>query len=416
MAATDNPYSGQISPEAPSSEVDAATLSGASLSTDGTLSGDSDTLIPSQKAVKTYADALDTRVDKYEAYLPIDGSGNVTFTQKFGHGCVPSRKIEICSETDTTADATIMAVARTDSVAPYACGYMLLGKTRGSEATPDYLALNDFLGVLAFTGWSGSADTGYAGILSRATEAHSSGNNGSNLEFYITNDGASLTSKAMTIEQDGTVSVGTSNYETLVTADDDVPNKKYVDDAIDTDVAVVAGLFPSGMISQFAGTSDPTGWLICDGDTLGNASSGATHASDSYQALFDVVKSGWGNAGTEVFANGDTVNIPDLRGAFLRGTGSHGSETMADGNAFAGPAIGSSENDQSQGHKHDVGTDIYIPGTTGYDPNWVEHSGSSLGAASERSTGPVSDGTNGTPRSGDETRPFNYGINYIIKI
>ena len=32
------------------------------------------------------------------------------------------------------------------------------------------------------------------------------------------------------IRSDGTLEVGAPNYETLVTADDDIPNKKYVDD------------------------------------------------------------------------------------------------------------------------------------------------------------------------------------------
>ena len=40
-------------------------------------------------------------------------------------------------------------------------------------------------------------------------------------------------SKRLAIEADGTLNVsGTTNYETLVTADDDITNKKYVDDAI----------------------------------------------------------------------------------------------------------------------------------------------------------------------------------------
>lgn len=37
---------------------------------------------------------------------------------------------------------------------------------------------------------------------------------------------------ALNIESDGTISVDTATYETLVLADNDVPNKKYVDDAI----------------------------------------------------------------------------------------------------------------------------------------------------------------------------------------
>lgn len=37
-------------------------------------------------------------------------------------------------------------------------------------------------------------------------------------------------SRKLTIESNGTLSVNTANYETLVTADNDIPNKKYVDD------------------------------------------------------------------------------------------------------------------------------------------------------------------------------------------
>ena len=40
------------------------------------------------------------------------------------------------------------------------------------------------------------------------------------------------TTNRFQIEADGTLNVQTINYETLVTADDDIPNKKYVDDAV----------------------------------------------------------------------------------------------------------------------------------------------------------------------------------------
>jgi len=38
--------------------------------------------------------------------------------------------------------------------------------------------------------------------------------------------------RRLSVESNGTISVKTSNYETLVTDDDDIPNKKYVDDAV----------------------------------------------------------------------------------------------------------------------------------------------------------------------------------------
>jgi hypothetical protein len=75
MADTDNPYSSVISPGEAQSQVDAATLDGASLSTDDTLSGDSDTLVSTQKAVKTY---VDNQVEDFQDAISVDGSNNVT--------------------------------------------------------------------------------------------------------------------------------------------------------------------------------------------------------------------------------------------------------------------------------------------------------------------------------------------------
>lgn len=115
------------------------------------------------------------------------------------------------------------------------------------------------------------------------------------------------------------------------------------------------------------------------------------------------------------WGNGDgstTFDLPDLRGAFLRGTGSHGTETKANGGAFSGPAVGAFEDDQLQGHRHTITTRR----STGADPY-----GGNGGAKNNdgttydvTSSDPTDDGTNGTPRTGDETKPFAAGVNYII--
>lgn len=73
-----------------------------------------------------------------------------------------------------------------------------------------------------------------------------------------------------------------------------------------------------GVIEWLTGTA-PTGWFLCNGDTVGNAASGATHASADYETLFDIIKSVLPNAGTEVFANGDTVNLPNMKGRIAVG-------------------------------------------------------------------------------------------------
>jgi hypothetical protein len=116
--------------------------------------------------------------------------------------------------------------------------------------------------------------------------------------------------------------------------------------------------------------------------------------------------------------------VPDLRGAFRRGTGSHGSETMADGNAFAGPAVGSFEDDQMQ----------TITGTIVESANNVgirQSSGGGLsgafvaGSATARffdnqvSAGVEIDfdsSQSPNARAGEETRPFAAGVLTCIKI
>ena len=48
--------------------------------------------------------------------------------------------------------------------------------------------------------------------------------------------------------------------------------------------------------------------MLCDGGTIGGVGSGAGSESADYETLFDLIKTLYGNAGTEVFADGDTVS------------------------------------------------------------------------------------------------------------
>jgi len=158
----------------------------------------------------------------------------------------------------------------------------------------------------------------------------------------------------------------------------------------------------TGMIASFAMSSAPTGWLVCNG---------APYAIADYGDLYTAIGTTWGALTDENGGAGSThFRVPDLRGAFLRGTGSHGSSTMAKGSAFAGPSVGSFEDDQMQDHAHTV----YPVSNSGAALN----SGGDIntyGAATLTSSSPVQANSQGTPRAGDETRPFNAGINYCIK-
>ena len=186
----------------------------------------------------------------------------------------------------------------------------------------------------------------------------------------------------------------------------DAANKANFLDNVTSDIQgqinAVAGM-PSGAIMTFGGSTAPTGYLACDGNAVSRT---------TYATLFAAIGTTWGSG------NGTTTfTLPDLRGAFLRGTGSHGTSNMANGSDFAGPSVGSFENDQMQDHLHKI---------TGY------HSGSLLDGARNIVFGNGTAGTftdsnagladeldvrnsNGVPRTGDETRPFNAGILYCIK-
>ena len=170
-------------------------------------------------------------------------------------------------------------------------------------------------------------------------------------------------------------------------------------------------VFPTfvGMIASFAMSSAPTGWLVCNGAEYAIADYGDLHTAIG--TTWGALTNGSGGAGSTHF------RVPDLRGAFLRGTGSHASGTMANSSAFAGPSVGSFENDAFQGHYHTFlnyawfsnGSNSELVGVTGTTPSAND------GGAGSGVKEPKTDGTNGTPRTGDETRPFNAGINFCIK-
>ena len=129
---------------------------------------------------------------------------------------------------------------------------------------------------------------------------------------------------------------------------------------------------PAGLVFPYAGATAPTGYLLCYGQTLGNASSGATEANDNYQALFDVIKTAYGNSGSEVFGDGDTVTLPDLRGRVAAGKDDMGGSaasriTSSQSNSddpITGATLGDTGGDEVQAlqithlpsHSHGAGT------------------------------------------------------------
>ena len=136
---------------------------------------------------------------------------------------------------------------------------------------------------------------------------------------------------------------------------------------------------PPGSITAYAGLTAPAGYFICDGSQVSRT---------EYADLFAVVG--------ETFGVGDgstTFNLPDLRGEFIRGfDGSRGADT--------GRVFGSFQADEVISHAH-----TGVAGDAGDDPQRI--GGGNRSVDSDTYT------TNAV--GGDETRPRNVALNYIIK-
>jgi hypothetical protein len=182
---------------------------------------------------------------------------------------------------------------------------------------------------------------------------------------------------------------------------------------------------PTGTIVAFAGKEKdvPVGWTLCDGKALGTVPGSLN--------LINLI--------------GD--NAPNLKGMFLRGTG------QSPVNSQAGPALGDTQSDEFESHRHaasdDNGaivtatdgahrhtikldrhnrsfegnddTDLVLKWNEGvnisYETGKIEgddpsddRKGSDEGAHAHSIRG------NTAASGGAETRPVNYGVNYIIKL
>lgn len=167
------------------------------------------------------------------------------------------------------------------------------------------------------------------------------------------------------------------------------------------DVYLEARVMPAGAVIQHAGTTAPTGYLACNA---------AEVSRSTYAALFSAIGTlyGAGDGST-------TFNLPDMRGLFVRGAGAHGTMTKAAGGAFDGGSVGATNNDKFQAHymnrNSSAVTEQVLSGSGGSD-----YTGGGKAVNGLTTTGgPVTDGSNGTPRTGNETKPASISLLYCIK-
>ena len=165
---------------------------------------------------------------------------------------------------------------------------------------------------------------------------------------------------------------------------------------------LVGSIIPIGMATV------PTGYLLCDGSAVSRT---------TYAILFAAISTTWGAGDSST-----TFNVPDLEGAFLRGTGSHGTNNMVDGVDLAGPALAAFEGDQLQTHGHNIQTTqtgLLVEyagggGSAGYTNTGTYTTANAAGHIWRAYAPTTYTGLSGVS-AGDETRPFNAGVKYCIK-
>lgn len=176
---------------------------------------------------------------------------------------------------------------------------------------------------------------------------------------------------------------------------------------------------PIGSITAYTLATSPPGWLICDGSAISRT---------EYASLFAVIGVTFG-AGN----NSTTFNIPNYQGAFLRGTGTTGD--------YSGPSLNASQAHATQTHAHTASSVVTDPGhshsqTTANDdfngsggggyplnsnPSFAPYDSAgartwtNINSSSTGVTVSTIVGNSTTSVNANETRPYNFGVNWIIK-
>ncbi len=138
-------------------------------------------------------------------------------------------------------------------------------------------------------------------------------------------------------------------------------------------VPFIAGS-PANTISSFNQSTCPAGWILADG----------------------------------------TSGTPDLRGVYVRGAGTSGSYTMANGSPYTS-TYGTFQNDAFQGHAYQPSLYAqHLDNGDGAGYALINVANFALTVAVP-SGAAISDGVNGAPRISTETRPGSYSLIYCMK-
>jgi microcystin-dependent protein len=192
---------------------------------------------------------------------------------------------------------------------------------------------------------------------------------------------------------------------TVVVTDGEVTTAKIADGAVtQSKLNSSVTLVPVGAVMPFATSAAPTGWLVANGDAVPNGSGTVQGVTADFSALYAALSTSFGSAGT----------LPDLRGIFVRGSGS---QTIG-GTAYSG-TFAESQSDENKAHRHfiantdtsnataDVGATTYTQKSM-ITPTANTREYTLRGSSTEPTLGLTSE-------EGGESRPANISLLYCIK-
>jgi len=152
-----------------------------------------------------------------------------------------------------------------------------------------------------------------------------------------------------------------------------------------------------GNIKLRAADDSQDSYLLCDGSAVSRT---------TYSALFAIIGETYGEGD-----NSTTFNLPDLRGRFARGVDGGigndpdaGSRTALHTGGNTGDNIGSYQDHEHEGHKHE----LQLSSSTPPSGDWIRFA--SNAGTTGQSRGPFQDEGTST-----ETRPINVNVNYYIR-
>ena len=157
---------------------------------------------------------------------------------------------------------------------------------------------------------------------------------------------------------------------------------------------------PTGSVIAFAGSSAPTGWLLCNG---------AEVSKTTYADLFAVIGTTYNSTGGRTGPSTGNFCLPDLRQCMIMGVGGNDNYTQKINWYSVAKTLGQFSEMSVQGHGHFYDKSGSESAATGVPTTTVGSNSSS----STQTGGTVYD--DGTSFTDAITQPNNVGMNYIIK-